>query len=197
MIPLVIPLHLVSLTRTQSPPLPPALAIISGCSPPPRGYCLLFCQLLGRVREDFNVYFVSFFPSTGIIYDVSNSYEIAFYVAGAVSVLATCFLFLVPVLLPDDVITVNNLVAEEVQIQSETSGSTSSSKSLIKKLDQLGSQSTKNTTVEDVVCTSTENFLDRYWSMPKRVSSVGSLQYLPGPNIHRSSLLVVEKETQV
>ena len=37
----------------------------------------------------------------GFIYDTSNSYEVAFYIAGAVPILAACMMFAIPFLMPE------------------------------------------------------------------------------------------------
>lgn len=39
---------------------------------------------------------------TGFIYDASNSYEVAFYVAGAVPIIAACMMFTIPFLMPKE-----------------------------------------------------------------------------------------------
>ncbi|XP_031568466.1 monocarboxylate transporter 10-like [Actinia tenebrosa] len=41
-------------------------------------------------------------PLAGFIYDTSNSYEVAFYIAGAVPILAACIMFAIPFLMPKD-----------------------------------------------------------------------------------------------
>ncbi|KAK3726908.1 hypothetical protein QZH41_016704, partial [Actinostola sp. cb2023] len=41
-------------------------------------------------------------PIAGFIYDASNSYEVAFYIAGAVPIIAACLMFTIPFLMPKE-----------------------------------------------------------------------------------------------
>ena len=140
----------------------------------------------------------------GVIYDLSQSYQIAFYVAGACSTLATCMLFLVPALMPPEEI------CEEGPDRVETVCSKESEKPL---MDRIRSPDSSNPTTSTkaslgscqklnstMYLAPNQSYLDRYWDMPKRTSmraSMASLLSFGPVEPGRERLVVVERVSQV
>ena len=144
-----------------------------------------------------------FFTYTGVIYDLSQSYQIAFYVAGACSTVGTCLLFLVPVLMPPELCNNNRGRAETVcskdcekpliRIQSpDSSNPTTSTKA------SLGSCQKLNSTLH---LAPSQSYLNRYWDIPKRTSMRASMASLlsfgPVQPARSEVLVVVERVSQV
>lgn len=141
---------------------------------------------------------------SGVIYDLSNSYQIAFYVAGACSTLATCLLFLVPVLMPKDTYDDGRGRAETVHsggsgekplldgIRSpDSSVPTTSTKASLGSCQKLNS---------NMHLAPSQSYLSRYWDLPKRASmraSMASLLSFSPVQPAREVLVVVEKVSQV
>ena len=140
---------------------------------------------------------------TGFIYELSQSYQIAFYVAGACSTVATCLLFLVPVLLPPELCndtggpteTVCSKDSEKplIRIQSpDSSNPTTSTKA------SLGSCQKLNSTLH---LAPSQSYLNRYWDMPKRTSIRASMASLlsfgPLQPARTEVLVVVERVSHV
>jgi len=140
----------------------------------------------------------------GVIYDLSNSYQIAFYVAGACSTLATCLLFLVPVLMPKDNYNYGRGRAETVPFEDsdekrpldgirspDSSVPTTSTKASLGSCQKLNS---------NMHLAPSRSYLDRYWDLPKRASmraSMASLLSFSPLQPTREVLVVVEKVSQV
>lgn len=140
----------------------------------------------------------------GVIYDLSSSYQIAFYVAGACSTLATCLLFLVPVLMPKDTYNCGRGRAETVQFEGsdekspldgthspDSSVPTTSTKASLGSCQKLNS---------NMHLAPSRSYLDRYWDLPKRASmraSMASLLSFSPLQPTREVLVVVEKVSQV
>lgn len=162
----------------------------------------LFTLLLGVFI--FNTFCILLF--SGVIYDLSNSYQIAFYVAGACSTLATCLLFLVPVLMPKDTYNDGRGRAETVQYEGSASGekplldgirSPDSSVPTTSTKDSLGSCQKLNSNVH---LSPSRSYRDRYWDLPKRASmraSMASLLSFSPLQPTREVLVIVEKVSQV
>jgi len=143
-------------------------------------------------------------PLAGVIYDLSSSYQIAFYVAGACSTLATCLLFLVPVLMPKDAYNCGRGRAETVQFEGsdekspldgirspDSSVPTTSTKASLGSCQKLNS---------NMHLAPSRSYLDRYWDLPKRASmraSMASLLSFSPLQPTREVLVVVEKVSQV
>ncbi|XP_020619487.1 monocarboxylate transporter 10-like [Orbicella faveolata] len=143
-------------------------------------------------------------PLAGVIYDLSSSYQIAFYVAGACSTLATCLLFLVPVLMPKDTYNCGRGRAETVQFEGsdekspldgirspDSSVPTTSTKASLGSCQKLNS---------NMHLAPSRSYLDRYWDLPKRASmraSMASLLSFSPLQPTREVLVVVEKVSQV
>lgn len=142
-------------------------------------------------------------PLAGVIYDLSQSYQIAFYVAGACSTVGTCLLFLVPVLMPPELCNNNRGRAETVcskdcekpliRIQSpDSSNPTTSTKA------SLGSCQKLNSTLH---LAPSQSYLNRYWDIPKRTSMRASMASLlsfgPVQPARSEVLVVVERVSQV
>lgn len=142
--------------------------------------------------------------SSGVIYDLSQSYQIAFYVAGACSTLATCLLFLVPAFMPQE-------LCEDRRGRAETVYSKDSEKPL---MDRVCSPDSSNPTTSTKASLGgscqkvnstlrlapSQSYLDRYWDMPKRTSmraSMASLLSFGPVQPTREVLVVVEKVSQV
>ncbi|KAJ7328161.1 hypothetical protein OS493_025574 [Desmophyllum pertusum] len=142
-------------------------------------------------------------PLAGMIYDLSQSYQIAFYVAGACSTVATCLLFLVPALMPQD-------TCDDGRGRAETVHSGTSDKPLLDGIRSpdssipttstkasLGSCQKLNSNMR---LAPSQSYLDRYWGMPKRASmgaSMASLLSFAPLQPAREVLVVVEKVSQV
>lgn len=138
-----------------------------------------------------------------MIYDLSQSYQIAFYVAGACSTVATCLLFLVPALMPQD-------TCDDERGRAETVHSGTSDKPLLDGIRSpdssipttstkasLGSCQELNSNMR---LAPSQSYLDRYWGMPKRASmraSMASLLSFAPLQPAREVLVVVEKVSQV
>lgn len=141
-------------------------------------------------------------PLAGEIYDLSKSYQIAFYVAGACSVLATCLLFLVPALMPPE-------TSENGRGRAETVISKDSEKPLIRIRSPDSSNPTTSTKASLGSCPKlnstlhlapSQSYLDRYWGIPKRTSmraSMASLLSFGPVQPGREVLLVVDRVSQV
>lgn len=150
-------------------------------------------------RNPFCIVFFS-----GIIYDLSNSYQIAFYVAGACSTLATCLLFLAPVLMPEDTFNDGRGRAETVEFEGsvekplldgnrspDSSIPTTSTKASLGSCQKLNS---------NMHLASSRSYLDRYFELPKRASmraSMASLLSFSPLQPTREVLVIVEKVSQV
>ena len=160
----------------------------------------LFTLLLGVFI--FNAFCILLF--SGVIYDLSNSYQIAFYVAGACSTLATCLLFLVPALMPKD--TYNDGRGRAETVEFEGSGekplldgirSPDSSVPTTSTKDSLGSCQKLNSNMH---LSPSRSYRDRYWDLPKRASmraSMASLLSFSPLQPTREVLVIVEKVSQV
>ena len=125
----------------------------------------------------------------GFLYSISNSYQVAFYVAGAVPTLAACLMFAIPFLLPppdhiywkrQDTITKREQ-SDGRLLPSEASTSKRPSRPPV----------TRN--VPRIAQSQSVNSLHRYFDMPKRVSmaeigSVTSLAIIPRGSV--SSLAI-------
>lgn len=141
-------------------------------------------------------------PLAGVIYDLSKSYQIAFYVAGACSTIATCLLFLVPALIPQESV-------QDTHGRAETVHSKDSEKPLIRISSPDSSNPTTSTKTSLGSCQKlpstlhlapSQSYLDRYWDMPKRTSmraSMASLLSFGPVQPGREVLLVVERISQV
>ena len=135
----------------------------------------------------------------GVIYDVSKSYQIAFYAAGASATLATCILFLVPVLMPVETCQ-DGRARTEYELQTEKTPldgilSPDSSNPTTSTQTSLGSCQRLNS---EGLPTRGQSYIDRYWDMPKRASmaSLLSLKFFPVPPVGEV-LLVVDRVSQV
>lgn len=138
-----------------------------------------------------------------MIYDLSSSYQIAFYVAGACSTVATCLLFLVPALMPQEALDDGRGRAETVHFEDsekalldgirspDSSVPTTSTKASLGSCQKLNS---------NLRFAPSQSYLDRYWDMPKRTSmraSMASLLSFSPLQPPREVLVVVEKVSQV
>ena len=138
-----------------------------------------------------------------MIYDLSQSYQIAFYVAGACSTVATCLLFLVPALMPQDTCgdgrgraeTVHSGTSDKPLLDGtrspDSSIPTTSTKASLGSCQKLNS---------NMRLAPSQSYLDRYWGMPKRASmgaSMASLLSFAPLQPAREVLVVVEKVSQV
>lgn len=142
--------------------------------------------------------------SAGVIYDLSQSYQIAFYVAGACSTVATCILFLVPALMPQETIP-------DTPDRAETAHSKDIEKPLIRICSPDSSNPTTSTKASLGSCQKlnstlhlapSQSYLDRYWGIPKRASmrasaSMASLLSFGPVQPGREVLLVVDRVSQV
>lgn len=142
-------------------------------------------------------------PLAGVIYDLAQSYQIAFYVAGACSTVATCLLFLVPALMPKE-------SYEDGRDRAETVPSGGSEKQLLdgirSPVSSLPTTSTKaslgscNKLNSNLHLSASQSYLNRYWDMPKRTSmraSMASLLSYSPLQPPKEVLVVVEKVSQV
>lgn len=143
-------------------------------------------------------------PLAGVIYDLSQSYQIAFYVAGACSTVATCILFLVPALMPQETIP-------DTPDRAETAHSKDIEKPLIRICSPDSSNPTTSTKASLGSCQKlnstlhlapSQSYLDRYWGIPKRASmrasaSMASLLSFGPVQPGREVLLVVDRVSQV
>ncbi|KAL9964086.1 hypothetical protein ACROYT_G027665 [Oculina patagonica] len=142
-------------------------------------------------------------PLAGMIYDLSSSYQIAFYVAGACSTVATCLLFLVPALMPQELCDDGRGRAETVLYEDsekppfdgirspDSSVPTTSTKASLGSCQKLNS---------NLRLAPSQSYLDRYWDLPKRTSmraSMASLLSFSPLQPPREVLVVVEKVSQV
>lgn len=163
---------------------------------------ILFSCIFFFLKNSLKIPFCFFF--SGVIYDLSNSYQIAFYAAGAFSTFATCLLFLVPVLMPKEISNDGSSHAETVQSEGsvekplldgirspDSSIPTTSTKASLGSCQKLNS---------NMHLAPSQSYLDRYWDLPKRTSmraSMASLLSFSPVQPTREVLVVVEKVSQV
>ncbi|XP_029214258.2 monocarboxylate transporter 10-like [Acropora millepora] len=143
-------------------------------------------------------------PVAGIIYELSQSYQIAFYVAGACSTVATCLLFLVPILMPPE-------LCDNSRGRAETVCSKDSEKPLIRIQSPDSSEPVSSSKASlDRSCrklnstlhlSPSQSYLNRYCDIPKRTSMRASMASLlsfgPIQPAKGEVLLVVERVSQV
>lgn len=136
-----------------------------------------------------------------MIYDLSQSYEIAFLAAGASSIIATCLLFLVPLFMT---------VEEDMSPRAETVRSRESEKTLLEscsspdsaaadpKPDAFLSPNSNLNRSQKTGALRGSTYMERYLDMPKRASmgSMIALSYVPVPP-KRERLIVVDRVSQV
>ncbi len=116
---------------------------------------------------------------------MSSSYQVAFYIAGAVPTLAACLLFGVPFLMPPaehEFWHRNDTITKRGESDKKLIPSGSSSDSSMGKRQQSRPPVTRN--VPRIAVSPSVNSLHRYFDMPKRVSmveigSVSSLAIIP------------------
>ena len=119
----------------------------------------------------------------GFLYDISDSYQVAFYVAGAVPTLAACLMFGIPFLMPppehkywkrQDTITKR----EQSDRKLLPSGSTSEA-----SMGRRQSRPPVTRNVPRLAQSQSVNSLHRFFDMPKRVSmaETGSVTSLAIP----------------
>ncbi|XP_031565580.1 monocarboxylate transporter 10-like [Actinia tenebrosa] len=151
-------------------------------------------------------------PLAGIVYDISSSYQIAFYASGASATIGCCLLFLVPILMPDP-------AADEIRMRSNTVTSRDSEKQLLNNTrSPVLSQDSKfdydNESKDQMAPVITlrsgatrpasirNSYFDKYWDFPKRASSssffgpsapYGMMPIYPNDE----TLIVVERISQV
>ena len=139
-----------------------------------------------------------------MIYDLSQSYEIAFLAAGASSIVATCLLFLVPLFM-----TVEEDVADMCP-RAKTVRSRESLKTLLEscsspdsaaadpKPDAFLSPNSNLNWSQKTGALRGSTYMERYLDMPKRASmgSMIALSYVPVPP-KRERLIVVDRVSQV
>eukprot|EP00794_Sanderia_malayensis_P011334 gene11334-12519_t len=129
-------------------------------------------------------------PIAGFLYEISNSYQVAFYVAGAVPTLAACLLFAIPFLMPPE--EHEYWHRHDIDPKNEENGkallacSSSSSSSSVHKYAPSRPPVTRN--VPRIAVSPSVNSLHRFFDMPKRVSmaeigSVSSLAIIPRERI--------------
>lgn len=115
-------------------------------------------------------------PIAGFLYDISNSYQVAFYVAGAVPTIAACLMFGIPFLMPPPDHKYwqrNDTITKREQ----------SNRKLIPSAEEGGRSQRRppvTRSVPRIAISPSVNSLHRFFDMPKRVSmaEIGSLSSL-------------------